>query len=255
VIVFVPPSAAFSGGWATIGGWATEFGPLDGFARADGRWLGFGVTFGNNMYADGVPDVREATSSLVRELLHTFGLPDLYRYGRDSETFLMDMGAWDPMSWYLPGFGLTAWHLRKLGWLPARHVTCLERRHSQRPRRITATLRPLGTGLGRQALIIPLTRTRAWVIESRQKVGLDSGICRPGVLIYRVDAARASGDSPMRALPAGTKTIEPCGPIANATYSVGPGRRSTAHDPRTGLTVKVLKDSSSGSRVRVTLRR
>ncbi len=247
VIVFASPRVKFIAGWATI------LGPRVGFARADGRTLGFGITFGNDMYDEnGAPYEPEATPSVVHELLHTFGLPDLYRIGGNE----LDIGVWDPMSEHRARFGLTAWHLRKLGWLPARNVTCLERRRSRRPRTITATLRPLGTGIGRQALILPLTRTRAWVIESRQKVGLDREICRPGVLVYSVDAARAGdGDAPIRALPASTKTSERCGELANATYSVGPGRRSTAHHPRTGLTVKVLRDSISGSRVRVTLRR
>jgi M6 family metalloprotease-like protein len=249
VFVFSPPGAAIP-----VSPTATP-GRADGFARADGQSLGFGVSFGNDLYEAGLPDVPYASHVAAHELLHTFGLPDLYRSGAPFSRAHLDIGAWDLMGWIGPGFGLTTWHLRKLGWLSSRNVTCLKRGRTRRARQITTTLRPVGSRGGRQALVIPLSRTRAWVVESRQRIGLDSGICRPGVLVYKVDSARETGRSPFRALAASKAELEGCGPLAGATFGRGSGRRSTARDRRTGLTVRVLRDGIRGSRVKVTIRR
>lgn len=258
VLVFSPPGAAIP-----VSPTATP-GERSAFATADGKRLGFGVSFGNDVYLeDGSIDVPYGSHVAAHELLHTFGLPDLYRSGAEGDAAHRLVGSWDLMGWLGPGFGLTSWHLQKLRWLSSRSVVCLKRRRGQRgPRRITATLRPVGSRGGRQAIVIPLTRRQAWVVESRQRVGLDRGICSPGVLVYKVDSGRRTGEGPFRVLRAGRRNLD-CDDLApnttdvleDATYGRGRGRRSAARDRRTGLTVKVLRDSGRGSRVRISISR
>lgn len=139
---------------------------------------------------------RSGPRVLSHENGHAFGLPDLYAAGRDDFGRTDHLaGQWDSMSldWGLQG-DLLAWHKWRLGWLRDRQVACL------RPgvRGGTYALSPIELpGGGHKAVVVPLGRTRAYVVEARTARGNDGTACREGVLIYEVRTDIGTGDGPV----------------------------------------------------------
>ena len=54
---------------------------------------------------------------------------------------------------------------------------------------------------GSKALIIPISATKAIVIESRRAIGLDSKLIKSGALVYLVDSSIQSGMGPVKIYP------------------------------------------------------
>ena len=102
-----------------------------------------------------------------------------------------------------------------------------------------------------QAIVIPTSETTAYVIEARKRIGFDERICQEGVLVYTVDANVTNGDGPIRVQLAQPDIRYQCDPANRATFGVGQERVSTFQDPAIGLTVEVLEDLGTGSRVRI----
>ncbi|MEW2548909.1 M6 family metalloprotease domain-containing protein [Streptomyces sp. NPDC047002] len=183
---------------------------------------------------------------LPHENGHTFGLPDLYTAQGGGS-----VGHWDIMSedWGADN-DLLGWHKWKLGWLDDEQVSCaassgtLERR-----------LEPLETRGGRKMIFVPLSGQSGYAIEVRTRTGNDDAVCRPGVLIYRVDASVDTGEGPVSISDA-TRNSGGCTRLPNvqaelsdATYQPG----QTFTDRADGLTVSVLsKEADGGYAVRVT---
>ncbi len=181
----------------------------------------------------------------AHELLHGLGLVDYYPYddshsdrpvapsGREWVDVRMGvMGLWarfiassqDPRLahvWRHPdGYRSTAYHLRppaiemlawsrwQLGWLDAAQVACLTDDGA------TVLLSPVADpGSGTAMAAVPLSDYEALVVESRRKMGYDSGqdyrspdgpattfpaLVTEGVLVYTVDASLHSGELPLK---------------------------------------------------------
>ena len=191
-------------------------GPDDTRFVFDGRAIGFGVTFGADIRAGATP-YANAPRVFQHELGHTFGLPDLYRYGGGD--IHRDVGAWDPMGNIFRGTAFGAWHRRKLGWLRPSRVVCLERRGAS----ATVTLAPLDTAGGRKLVVLKVDRNRAYTVEVRRPVGTDRGLCGAGVLVSLVDARKNTGAGPVVVQRAARATsAEPdCGATAGAAFATG----------------------------------
>lgn len=140
---------------------------------------------------------------LAHETGHVFDLPDLYhRPERGNADWDTHVGDWDLMG---SQFGLApepfGWHKWKLGWLGRRNVACLgpgpgTGRYALRP--LSA---PMGSRPGRADTRLAVVRTgpaEALAVEARAPVGNDVGLCRGGVLLYRVRADTASADGPVQ---------------------------------------------------------
>ncbi|MCX5381886.1 M6 family metalloprotease domain-containing protein [Streptomyces sp. NBC_00083] len=166
------------------------------------------VTFSGNEdapYADGVPlsntsfvysrqDDGSGSYSqtgyrvLPHENGHVFGLPDLYTAQGGGA-----VGHWDIMSedWGANN-DMLGWHKWKLGWLDNSQVSC-----------VTGTgegqyaLTPLATEGGPKLLFVPVTKDSGYAVEVRTQAGNDEGVCKPGVLIYRVDGTIDTGRGPV----------------------------------------------------------
>ena len=168
------------------------------------------VTFAGNTdapVADGVPVANasfvysrqdDGSGSFARtgyrvlphENGHVFGLPDLYTAEGGGA-----VGHWDIMSedWGADN-DLLGWHKWKLGWLDATQVNCVTARGTSE-----YTLTPLArAGLGTKLLFVPLTGRTGYAVELRTREGNDETVCRPGVLIYKVDANVDTGQGPVR---------------------------------------------------------
>ncbi|MET7567173.1 M6 family metalloprotease domain-containing protein [Streptomyces sp. NPDC005492] len=226
------------------------------------------VTFAGNTeapVADGVPvanasfvysrqDDGSGTYSrtgyrvLPHENGHTFGLPDLYTQSGGGA-----VGHWDIMSedWGADNDFL-GWHKWKLGWLDPSQVDCAKTRGTTE-----YTLTPLelpggsGTsgGSGAKLIFIPLDRRTGYALELRAHEGNDEAVCRPGVLIYKVETDVDTGMGPVKVYDAHpdsggcTRSPNVHAELSDAPFGVG----ETFRDPRRGVRVEVLGVDAAGN--------
>ncbi|WP_328538243.1 M6 family metalloprotease domain-containing protein [Streptomyces sp. NBC_00344] len=183
---------------------------------------------------------------LPHENGHTFGLPDLYTSGGGGA-----VGHWDIMSedWGANN-DMLGWHKWKLGWLDDRQISC-----ASAPGVHDAVLSPLAEPGGVKLVVVPLSDSSGYIAEVRTHAGNDEAVCRPGVLIYRVDGDVDTGQGPVSVKDStpdsGGCTLSPNvqAELSDATYTVGQSFTDQAH----GLRIAVAaKDSSGNYRVRVT---
>ncbi|MFD3589366.1 M6 family metalloprotease domain-containing protein [Streptomyces sp. NPDC058683] len=182
---------------------------------------------------------------LPHENGHVFGLPDLYTQEGGGA-----VGHWDIMSedWGADN-DLLAWHKWKLGWLDADQVSCTAA-HGTTDR----TLTPLSRASGHKLVFVPVDARTGYALEVRTQGGNDQEICRPGVLIYKVDANVDTGRGPIKVYDAhgdtGGCTRSPNVQAELSDAPFGPGE--TFKDPKHGIEVRVLGVDAAGDyRVRV----
>jgi M6 family metalloprotease-like protein len=126
---------------------------------------------------------------LPHENGHVFGLPDLYTQEGGSA-----VGHWDIMSedWGADN-DLLAWHKWKLGWIDDSQVACVTAHGTGE-----YTLTPLARAGGRKLIFVPISSKAGYALELRTHEGNDAAVCRPGILVYRVDADVDTGSGPVK---------------------------------------------------------
>ncbi|MGW1593571.1 M6 family metalloprotease domain-containing protein [Streptomyces sp. NPDC002343] len=182
---------------------------------------------------------------LPHENGHTFGLPDLYTQDGGGA-----VGHWDIMSedWGANN-DLLGWHKWKLGWLDGRQVGC-----AAAPGSVEFTLSPLFQQGGGKLVLIPVTARTTYALEVRAQGGNDETVCRPGVLIYKIDAAVDTGRGPVtvfdshRGSGGCTRSPNVHAELSDAPFAAG----ETFKDPRHGISVRVVSTDAEGNyRIRV----
>jgi M6 family metalloprotease-like protein len=185
---------------------------------------------------------------LPHENGHVFGLPDLYTQEGGGA-----VGHWDIMSedWGANN-DLLGWHKWKLGWLDPSQVHC-----ASAPGTAEYTLTPLARKGGDKLVVLPLNGRSGYAVELRTREGNDETVCRPGVLIYKVDADVDTGMGPVRVYDSRrdsggcTRSPNVHAELSDAAFTPG----ETFKDPRRGITITVSKADAKGDmRVRVTRR-
>ncbi|MFE1883786.1 M6 family metalloprotease domain-containing protein [Streptomyces diastatochromogenes] len=183
---------------------------------------------------------------LPHENGHTFGLPDLYTQEGGGT-----VGHWDIMSedWGANN-DLLGWHKWKLGWLDGNQVGC-----AATPGTVTYTLTPLYKAGGGKLVLVPVSARTTYALELRTPGGNDEAVCKPGILIYRVDATVDTGRGPVTVYDAHrdsggcTRSPNVHAELSDAPFSPG----QSFKDPRHGITVEVLDPDASGNyKVRIT---
>ncbi|CAM5336914.1 M6 family metalloprotease domain-containing protein OS=Streptomyces gougerotii OX=53448 GN=GCM10010227_25760 PE=4 SV=1 [Streptomyces diastaticus subsp. diastaticus] len=159
---------------------------------------------------------------LPHENGHVFGLPDLYTADGGAA-----VGHWDIMSedWGANN-DLLGWHKWKLGWLDDDQVRC-----ASTPGTTEHRLRPLAEKGGTKLVFIPLSGSTGYALEVRTQDGNDEAVCRPGVLVYRVDAEVDTGLGPIEVVDA-TRDSGGCTrrPNVHAELSDAPFRPGESFD-------------------------
>ncbi|MYU25771.1 M6 family metalloprotease domain-containing protein [Streptomyces sp. SID8352] len=186
---------------------------------------------------------------LPHENGHVFGLPDLYTQDGGGA-----VGHWDIMSedWGADN-DLLGWHKWKLGWLDASQVHC-----ASAPGTTEYTLTPLARKDGGDKLVVvPLDGRSGYAVELRTREGNDEVVCRPGVLIYRIDAGVDTGMGPVRVFDSRrdsggcTRSPNVHAELSDAAFTPG----ETFRDPRRGITIAVASADLKGDhRIRITRR-
>ncbi|MEU6993158.1 M6 family metalloprotease domain-containing protein [Streptomyces sp. NPDC046465] len=183
---------------------------------------------------------------LPHENGHVFGLPDLYTQEGGGAA-----GHWDIMSedWGANN-DLLAWHKWKLGWLDDDQIGC-----AADPGTTEHVLSPLAGSGGTKLAFAPLTEKTGYAIEVRTQAGNDEAVCKPGVLVYRVDADVDTGHGPITVSDAApdsggcTRRPNVHAELSDAPYGAG----ETFTDSKTGVRVTVAEVTDEGKyRVQIT---
>ncbi|MEV1061829.1 M6 family metalloprotease domain-containing protein [Streptomyces sp. NPDC050263] len=183
---------------------------------------------------------------LPHENGHVFGLPDLYTQEGGGA-----VGHWDIMSedWGTNN-DLLGWHKWKLGWLDASQIAC-----AATPGSTEHTLTPLSRTGGPKLVFVPVSNRTGYAVELRARGGNDETVCRPGVLIYKVDADVDTGMGPVTVYDSHsdsggcTRSPNVHAELSDAPFALG----ETFKDPKRGIQIAVTGADLKGDyRVRVT---
>ena len=181
---------------------------------------------------------------LNHEVTHTLGLVDLYAFTQSNPANRYDGFRYTGEFSYM-GFSsyesnapsLFAFERWNLGWINDSQIKCLKDAKS------TELISPVQTSGGVKAVIIPISRTKAVVIESRRAIGIDKNIAKSGALVYVVDSSIQSGQGPVKVFPSDVSS--------DPRYLKAP--RAFGESVTTeGITVKVTKSDASGDTVEIT---
>ncbi|GGM04055.1 M6 family metalloprotease domain-containing protein [Streptomyces fumigatiscleroticus] len=177
---------------------------------------------------------------LPHENGHVFGLPDLYTQEGGGA-----VGHWDIMSedWGANN-DLLGWHKWKLGWLDAGQVRC-----ASAPGTTDYTLTPLARAGGTKLVFVPLDADSGYAVELRTREGNDETVCRPGVLVYRVDADVDTGMGPVTVRDSRhdsggcTRSPNVHSELSDAPFTPG----ETFDDPRRKVRITVTATDAAGN--------
>jgi M6 family metalloprotease-like protein len=181
---------------------------------------------------------------LNHEVTHTLGLVDLYAFTQSNSANRYDGFRYTGEFSYM-GFSsyesnapsLFAFERWNLGWINDSQIKCLKDAKS------TELISPVQTSGGVKAVVIPISRTKAVVIESRRAIGIDKNIAKSGALVYVVDSSIQSGQGPVRVFPSDVSS--------DPRYLKAP--RALGESVTTeGVTIKVTKSDDSGDTVEIT---
>lgn len=181
---------------------------------------------------------------LNHEVTHTLGLVDLYAFTQSNPANRYDGLRYTGEFSYM-GFSsyesnapsLFAFERWNLGWINDSQIKCLKDAKS------TELISPVQTSGGVKAVVIPISRTKAVVIESRRAIGIDKNIAKSGALVYVVDSSIQSGQGPVRVFPSNVSS--------DPRYLKAP--RALGESVTTeGVTIKVTKSDDSGDTVEIT---
>ncbi|WP_393081857.1 M6 family metalloprotease domain-containing protein [Streptomyces sp. LN704] len=176
---------------------------------------------------------------LPHENGHTFGLPDLYTQDGGGS-----VGHWDIMSedWGADN-DLLGWHKWKLGWLDDSQVSC-----AAHPGTTRYTLTPLSRPGGAKLVFVPTGTRTGFALELRTHGGNDTTICRPGILVYKVDADVDTGSGPITVYDSHknsggcTRSPNVHAELSDAPFAPG----ESFKDPKTGVTIAVTGTNPAG---------
>ena len=227
-------------------------------SNPDARGLGmagpaFSAIRGNGITLDGKYISNGTTSAydlnywksiwLNHEITHAMGLVDVYAATRENAANSYDGHRYVGEFSYM-GFssfegnapGLFAFERWNLGWIDDAQIVCSSAKE------ISQLITPVQSAGGIKAVIVPLSRTKALVVESRRAIGLDSKIAKTGALVYIVDSSVQSGYGPVK--------IYPSSVLTDPRYLQAPravGESVTVE----GITVSVTSATSAGDTVSI----
>ena len=227
-------------------------------ANPDARGIGmsgpaFAAVRGNGITLDGRYITNGATSAydlnnwksiwLNHEISHTMGLVDLYAFTTSDRSNRYDGFRYTGEFSYM-GFSsyqsnspsLLAFERWNLGWIEESQIECVK--SSQ----FTKLITPVQTSGGTKAVIVPISSTKAVVVESRRALGIDSAINKSGALVYLVDSSIQSGLGPIKVFPSDL--------VNDPRYLKAPRAQGESVTVE-GITIKVIKSDASGDTVEI----
>ena len=208
---------------------------------------GNGITLDGNYISNGATSAYDLNNWksiwLNHEISHSFGLVDLYAATSDNQNNPYDgfryTGEFSYMG--LSSFksnspSLLAFERWNLGWIADDQVQCVSSPTT------TQLITPVEKVGGVKAVIIPISTTKAVVVESRRAIGIDKEMKKSGVLAYVVDSSIKSGMGPVKVYPSNLSS--------DPRYLDAP--RAQGESVRVeGVTITVTKSDDSGDTVEI----
>jgi len=125
--------------------------------------------------------------------------------------------------------GMTSFTKIRLGWIDEQKITTVEAGEVRR-----VLLSPLASGEGTTlAVRVPIDERRYYLIENRQRAGVDRHLPSEGILVMKVDEAISEGQGPVRVVDAHPEVKY----FGSAPFKAG----ETFTDAEHGITVTVLR--------------
>ncbi|MEU7551718.1 M6 family metalloprotease domain-containing protein [Streptomyces sp. NPDC044571] len=196
---------------------------------------------------DGSGSYRETGYRVLpHENGHVFGLPDLYTADGGGA-----VGHWDIMSedWGANN-DLLGWHKWKLGWLDSSQISCASKSGVS-----DHVLTSLAVEGGTKLAFVPLTESSGYAVEVRTRAGNDEAVCKPGVLVYKVDSQVDTGRGPVTVADSSaasggcTRRPNVHGELSDAPFRPG----ETFTDEKADISISVVGELRDGSfQVRIT---
>jgi hypothetical protein len=90
---------------------------------------------------------------------------------------------------------ILGWNRWRLGWITDSQVACVKPTEGTE-----VSISALQSGNGVMLVVMPLSATRAVVIESRRAIGWDKDLVEAGALVYLVDTSIETTEGPMQVL-------------------------------------------------------
>ena len=135
-------------------------------------------------------------TTVTHEIGHVLGLADLYDPNPDAYSpYVGDFDLMSVSSTLSLAPSMMGWNRWRLGWISDKSVICVKPTAENR-----ITLSPIQSGTGSLIAVVPLSLTRALVMESRHPVGMDRKLPTSGVLVYIVDTRIESTKGPIKVL-------------------------------------------------------
>jgi M6 family metalloprotease-like protein len=212
---------------------------------------GFASVYGRGFTLDGKYIGNGATSSydlnywksiwLNHEVTHTMGLVDFYAAtpggGNDYWDWHRYVGQFSYMgysSFESNAPGLTAYERWYLDWLDNSQIICSSAAETSQ------LISPVETAGGVKAVMIPLSKTKLIVIESRRPLGIDKNLKKSGALVYIIDSTKQSGMGPAQVYPIDLKN--------DPLYLTAPRAKGESVSVE-GYTITVTSSDNSGDTV------
>jgi M6 family metalloprotease-like protein len=181
---------------------------------------------------------------LNHEISHSMGLVDLYAFTSsnsanryDGLRFTGEFSYMGLSSYESNSPSLLAFERWNLGWIEDSQIECTK------SSKLTKLISPVQVSGGTKAIIIPISNTKAVVVESRRALGIDKALIKSGALVYVVDSSIQSGLGPIKVFPSDL--------VNDPRYLNAP--RTTGESVTVeGITIKVLQSDATGDTVEIT---
>ena len=180
---------------------------------------------------------------LNHEISHSMGLVDLYAFTSsnsanryDGLRFTGEFSYMGLSSYESNSPSLLAFERWNLGWIEDSQIECTK------SSKLTKLISPVQVSGGTKAIIIPISKTKAVVVESRRALGIDKALSKSGALVYVVDSSIQSGLGPIKVFPSDL--------VNDPRYLNAP--RTTGESVTVeGVTIKVVQSDATGDTVEI----
>lgn len=168
-------------------------------------------------------------SLMIHEILHNYGLVDLYDFGIMGPGDDHFFGKFSPMSHAPTNAGPMGWEKYTIGWVKQNQVDCISKGSKK------VQLSPISKRGGKKLAIVPISANEVLVVETRRATANDEYLPSSGVLVYSVDTSIFAGSGPVKLL----NDRRPLAAKKSVTYK----NVTVTHNAKTGqgntVTVKV----------------